>query len=59
MLVKRFAITAIALPLAAAGARGLSQAIEKRRGPSRATGLLRQAADLVRPRRTSRWRRWR
>ncbi|MFB9237789.1 hypothetical protein ACFFWC_19880 [Plantactinospora siamensis] len=57
--MKRFAITAVALPLAAAGARGLSRAIEKRRGPSRTSGLLNQAADMIRPAKKSRSRRWR
>ncbi|MFC7546520.1 hypothetical protein [Plantactinospora sp. GCM10030261] len=56
-MVKRWAVTAVAVPLAAAGARGLSRAIERRRGPSRASGLLQQMADTIRPRRTSRWRR--
>ncbi|HLL65331.1 MAG TPA: hypothetical protein VK453_06235 [Micromonosporaceae bacterium] len=63
MLLRRWAIVAVAVPLAAAGARRLSDAIETRRGPSRATGILRGSADFLqrhggrsssRPRR--RWR---
>ncbi|MFI5893943.1 hypothetical protein ACIA5D_27970 [Actinoplanes sp. NPDC051513] len=46
-LIRRFVIMAIALPLAAAGARKLSDAMESRRGPSRATRLLRQGADTL------------
>jgi hypothetical protein len=38
---------AIAVPLAAAGARRLSEAVESRRGPSRGTTLLRRSADTV------------
>lgn len=56
-LVKRWAITAVAVPLAAAGARGLSRSLERRRGPSRVTGLLRQAADMISPGKAKR-RRW-
>lgn len=46
-LVRRYVIMAVAVPLAAAGARRLSQAVEARRGPSRGTRLLRQSADAV------------
>ncbi|GIF05940.1 hypothetical protein [Actinoplanes siamensis] len=46
-LLRRLIITAIVVPLGAAGARKLSEVIEKRRGPSRATRLLRQGADTV------------
>jgi hypothetical protein len=46
-LLRRLIITAIVVPLGAAGARKLSEAVEKRRGPSRATRLLRQGADTV------------
>ncbi|WP_433378977.1 hypothetical protein ACQPZX_12660 [Actinoplanes sp. CA-142083] len=38
---------AIALPLAVAGARKLSDVIEARRGPSRGTRWLRQGADTL------------
>ena len=46
-LIRRFVIMAVAVPLAAAGARKLSEAVEKRRGPSRGTRLLRQGADTL------------
>jgi hypothetical protein len=46
-LVRRWAILAIAVPLAAAGAKRLSHAIESRRGPSRASRLLRKGADAL------------
>jgi len=45
--MKRTVILAVALPLAAAGARRVSQAVEARRGSSRATRLLRRAADAL------------
>jgi hypothetical protein len=60
-LVRRWIVVAIAVPLAAAGARRLSKAVESRRGPSRGTALLRRAADTVqhtfgrKPRRRRRW----
>ena len=43
----RWALVAVAVPLAAAGARRLSHAVESRRGSSRATRLLRQGADTL------------
>jgi NADH:ubiquinone oxidoreductase subunit H len=46
-LFRRFVIMAVAVPLAAFGARKLSDAVEKRRGPSRATRFLRQGADTL------------
>ena len=46
-LIRRWAVVAVAVPLAAAGARKLSHAVESKRGPSRATALLRRGADLV------------
>jgi hypothetical protein len=45
--VKRWAIMAIALPVAAAGARRLSRSMESRKGPSRMSGLLRKGADIL------------
>ncbi|HEX7746884.1 MAG TPA: hypothetical protein VF462_16690 [Micromonosporaceae bacterium] len=45
--IKRWAVVAVALPLAAAGARRLSSAMEARKGPSRASGLIRQGADAL------------
>jgi hypothetical protein len=46
-VVRRYAVMAVAVPLAAAGARKLSKAVEARRGPSRATVLLRRGADAI------------
>jgi hypothetical protein len=46
-MIRRFVIMAVAVPLAAAGARKLSEKIEARRGSSRGTRMLRQAADTV------------
>jgi hypothetical protein len=46
-LIRRFVVMAVAVPLAAAGARKLSEVVEARRGPSRATRLLRQGADTL------------
>lgn len=46
-LVRRFVVMAVAVPLAAAGARKISDVVESRRGPSRGTRLLRQAADAL------------
>jgi len=46
-LIKRFVLMAIAVPLAAAGARKLSDVVEAKRGPSRGTRLLRQGADTL------------
>jgi hypothetical protein len=60
-LLRRWLLVAIAVPLAAAGARRLSDAVESRRGASRGTVLLRRAADGVqstlgrKPRRKRRW----
>ncbi|WP_433529474.1 hypothetical protein ACQPYA_24720 [Micromonospora sp. CA-263727] len=48
--VAQWAVMAVAVPLAAAGARRLSQSLEARRGPSRASRMLTQGADLIRPR---------
>jgi hypothetical protein len=46
-LIRRFAVMAIAVPLAAASARKLSDVVEARRGPTRGTRLLRQGADTL------------
>jgi hypothetical protein len=55
--IARWAMVAVAVPLAAAGARGLSRKLESRRGPSRTSSLLRRGADMLRPERSSRRRR--
>jgi hypothetical protein len=49
-LIKRYAVMAIAIPVAAFGARKLSDAIEKRRGPNRGTRLLRSGANTLQDR---------
>jgi hypothetical protein len=46
-LIRRFVIMAVAVPLAAASARKLSEVLEAKRGSSRATRLLRQGADTL------------
>jgi hypothetical protein len=46
-LFRRFVLTAVAVPLAAFGARKLSDAVERRRGPNRVTRMLRQGADTL------------
>jgi hypothetical protein len=46
-IIGRWALVAIAVPVAAAGARKLSSAVEARRGTSRATRLLRRSADTL------------
>jgi hypothetical protein len=46
-LLRRFVVMAVAVPLAAAGARKLSDVVEARRGPSRGTRLLRTGADTL------------
>jgi hypothetical protein len=46
-LIRRYLIVAIAVPLAAAGARKLSDTLEHRNGPSRGSRLLRQGADTL------------
>src|SRR4051812_14949877 len=43
----RWVLVAVAVPLAAAGARKLSSAVEARRGASRGTRLLRRSADAL------------
>jgi hypothetical protein len=40
---------AVAVPVAAAGARKLSERMERGKGPTRASGWLRQGADMIRP----------
>ena len=45
--IRRFVVMAVAIPLAAAGARKLSEMVEARRGPSRGTRLMRQGADTL------------
>jgi len=46
--IKRGLIVTVAVPVAAAVVRRISQALESRRGPSKASRLLRHAADTLR-----------
>jgi hypothetical protein len=46
-VIGRWALMAIAVPLAAAGARKLSTEIEARRGRSRTSRLLGRGADVL------------
>ncbi|MFB6397243.1 hypothetical protein [Polymorphospora lycopeni] len=43
--VRRWAVVAVAVPVAAAGVRKVSQTLEARRGSSKATRLMHNAAD--------------
>ncbi|MEE3918148.1 hypothetical protein V2I01_04510 [Micromonospora sp. BRA006-A] len=54
--IAQWAFMAVAVPLAAAGARGLSHTLEARRGPSGVSRLLTKGADLVRPQKAKRRR---
>ncbi|MEV5690332.1 hypothetical protein [Micromonospora globbae] len=56
--IAQWALMAVAVPLAAAGARRLSHTLEARRGPSGMTRLLTKGADLLRPRKAKRRRFW-
>jgi hypothetical protein len=46
-MIARWVAVAVAVPLAAAGARRLGEAVESRRGASRTTVLLRRSADTL------------
>lgn len=46
-LIRRSVVMAAAIPLAAAGARKLSDMMEARRGPNRGTRILRHGADTL------------
>ncbi len=54
--IAQWAFMALAVPVAAAGARKLSHRIEARRGPSGISRLLTKGADLIRPQQTKRRR---
>ncbi|MDG4796159.1 hypothetical protein [Micromonospora sp. WMMD1082] len=54
--VAQWAVMAVAVPLAAAGARRLSHTLESRRGSSRASRMLSRGADLLRPQKARRRR---
>jgi hypothetical protein len=58
----RWAVAVVAVPLAIAGVRRLTDAVEGRRGSSRTTRFLRRSADTAqslfgRPKRRRFWRR--
>jgi hypothetical protein len=46
-LIRRYVVMAVAIPLAAAGARNLSDMMEAWRGPNRGTRILRRCADTL------------
>ncbi|RLK11931.1 hypothetical protein DER29_5201 [Micromonospora sp. M71_S20] len=54
--IAQWAMMAVAVPLAAAGARRLSHTIEARRGPSGMSRLLTKGADMLRPQKAKRRR---
>ncbi|SIN13939.1 hypothetical protein [Micromonospora cremea] len=56
--IAQWAVMAVAVPLAAAGARRLSHTLEARRGPSGVTRLLTRGADMIRPQKAKRRRFW-
>ncbi|WBB66947.1 hypothetical protein [Micromonospora sp. WMMD812] len=56
--IAQWALMAVAVPLAAAGARRLSHKLEDRRGPSGVSRLLSRGADLLRPQKAKRRRFW-
>jgi len=54
--IAQWAVMAVAVPLAAAGARRLSHTLEARRGPSGVSRLLTKGDDLIRPQKARRRR---
>ncbi|MEU5567372.1 hypothetical protein [Micromonospora musae] len=56
--IVQWALMAIAVPVAAAGARRLSRTIEARRGPSGVSRLLTKGADRLRPQKAKRHAFW-
>ncbi|MFI1197641.1 hypothetical protein ACH4T9_30895 [Micromonospora sp. NPDC020750] len=56
--IGQWAVMAVAVPLAAAGARRLSHTLEARRGPTGVTRVLSRGADLLRPQKAKRRRFW-
>jgi hypothetical protein len=46
-LAKRWAMLTVAVPVAAAGARKLSELLERKQGPSKASTMLRKSADTL------------
>lgn len=56
--IAQWAVMAVAVPLAAAGARRLSHTLEARRGPSGISRILTKRADMLRPQKAKRRRRF-
>ncbi|KOX08374.1 hypothetical protein ACWD6L_12110 [Micromonospora profundi] len=56
--IAQWAVMAIAVPVAAAGARRLSHTLEARRGSSGLTRMLTKGADMIRPQKAKRRRLW-
>ncbi|MBO4164565.1 hypothetical protein [Micromonospora antibiotica] len=56
--IAQWAVMAVAVPLAAAGARRLSHTLEARRGPSGVSRMLTRGADVLRPQKARRRRFW-
>ncbi|MCX4470631.1 hypothetical protein OOK41_09980 [Micromonospora sp. NBC_01655] len=56
--IAQWAVMAVAVPLAAAGARRLSHTLEARRGPTGVSRVLSRGADLLRPQKAKRRRFW-
>ncbi|MEV4813399.1 hypothetical protein [Micromonospora avicenniae] len=56
--IAQWALMAIAVPVAAAGARRLSRRMEARRGPSGVSRLLAKGADRLRPQKSKRRAFW-
>lgn len=56
--IAQWAVMAVAVPLAAAGARRLSHTLEARRGPTGLSRLLNKGADMLRPQQAKRRRFW-
>ena len=54
--IAQWAMMAVAIPLAAAGARRLSHTLEARRGPTGVSRLLTKGADMLRPQKAKRRR---
>lgn len=54
--IAQWAVMAVAVPLAAAGARRLSHSLETRRGSSGVSRLLTKGADMLRPQKAKRRR---
>nr|WP_067495523.1 hypothetical protein [Actinoplanes sp. TFC3] len=46
-LIRRWVLMAVAVPLAAAGARKLGDVVEAKRGPNKGSQALRRGADVL------------